>query len=45
MLLRVWESISSMWCQKALSGGTGPMGPAHLESSPPAIPGLAAPKA
>lgn len=36
MLLRVWESISSMWCQKALSGGTGLVCPltAHPESSP-----------
>lgn len=24
MLLKVWESISSMWCQKAITGGSNP---------------------
>lgn len=45
MLLKVWESISSMWCQEAVTGGSDLVCPAHLESSPPAVPGLSTPKA
>ena len=40
MLLKVWESIPNMWCQKAVTGDSDPVSPAHLESNPLAVFGL-----